>query len=163
MRQVCRPDSVRPGEPGLAIIPLDDALLRHSSHLPACWDGPPLGPKPAHAYLMLLRIEVTAFHPAAAQPASWLHSTEIAVLVHTCACPCGRLVSVALFLGLPYARHRFRRTAVSRYPALWSPDLPRYPKVPRLPNLPHPCIVTCDNRGFIDLCIRYTLPWPLPR
>src|SRR5690606_41418287 len=42
------------------------------------------------------------------------------------------------------------RTAVSRYPALWSPDLPRCPKAPRLPNLPHAGIVTCDNRDFID-------------
>src|SRR5690606_37678412 len=32
------------------------------------------------------------------------------------------------------------RAAVSRYPALWSPDLPRY-DVPRLPGLPCPAIV----------------------
>jgi len=38
--------------------------------------------------------------------------------------PCGLLVSVALFLAS-------RRTAVSRHPALWSPDLP--PAVLRRP------------------------------
>ena len=43
------------------------------------------------------------------------------------------------------------RTAVSRYPALWSPDLPRC-QAPRLPDLPHAAIVTCDNSVFpLDL------------
>ena len=27
-------------------------------------------------------------------------------------------------------------TVVNRYPALWSPDLPRRPRAPRLPSLP---------------------------
>jgi len=55
-------------------------------------------------------------------------STEMAVPVHAQACPSRRLVSVALFLGFaPPAQTagRDRRTAVSRYRALWSPDLPR--------------------------------------
>ncbi len=40
--------------------------------------------------------------------------------------PPGRLVSVALFLGFTDWRTSLLiRTAVSRHPALWSPDLPR--------------------------------------
>src|SRR5690606_19328686 len=47
--------------------------------------------------------------------------------------PHDRLVSVALFLGFSggQARQR-RRTAVSRYPALWSPDLPRRICIPAI-------------------------------
>lgn len=53
----------------------------------------------AHAYLMLLRIEVTAFHPAALCTLTRTHSTEMAVPVHgLIPCPRHRLVSVALFL-----------------------------------------------------------------
>lgn len=33
----------------------------------------------AHAYLMLLRIEVAAFHPAMPPPVTGLHDTEMAV------------------------------------------------------------------------------------
>ncbi len=49
------------------------------------------------AYLRLLQVEVTAFHPL-----------QLALQ---------RLVSVALFRAS-------RRTVISRHPALWSPDLP---------------------------------------
>jgi ABC transport system ATP-binding/permease protein len=57
-----------------------------------------------------------------------------------------RLVSVVLFLNA-----RMHWTAVNRYPALWSPDLPRYLSVARLPSLPRVTIVdarTCDNVGY---------------
>jgi len=54
------------------------------------------------AYLVLLQMEVTAFH------------------VHTRKC---LLVSVALFLALGVLQHLLR-TAVSRHPALCSPDFP---------------------------------------
>jgi len=53
-------------------------------------------------------MEVAAFHPARKKAAR-------------------RLVSVALFLALGVVGLRFRRllrTAVSRHPALWSPDFP---------------------------------------
>ena len=78
-----------------------------------------------YAYLMLLRIEVTAFHPAAPRPENRTRNTEVAVSVHAKACPRTSLVSVALFLGLQVVTP-VCRTAVSRYPALWSPDPPRY-------------------------------------
>ena len=57
------------------------------------------------AYVVLLRVEVAAFHPLpVARP---------------------RLVSVALFLALgECSRICLLRTAVSRHPALWSPDFP---------------------------------------
>ena len=58
------------------------------------------------AYLELLRVEVTAFHPL-----------QLALQ---------RLVSVALFLVS-------RRTVVNRHPALWSPDLPLAITITRLP------------------------------
>lgn len=57
------------------------------------------------AYLILLRMEVTAFHP-------FQHK-----LTAFAARRSNRLVSVALFLAS-------RRTAVSRHPALCSPDFP---------------------------------------
>lgn len=44
---------------------------------------------------------------------------EVAIGVPDCSSPPNNLVSVALFL-MPMAW-----TAVSRYPVLWSPDLPR--------------------------------------
>ena len=56
---------------------------------------------PAHAYLMLLRVEVAAFHPAMPRPVAQPHATEMAVAVRALARPPRRLVSVALFLGLP--------------------------------------------------------------
>ena len=81
-RQVYRPDSVR-RETRRAIIPLGLALLPGSSHLPACSNEPPFWPESqAHAYLMLLRVEVAAFHPAAPQPVSRPRNTEMAVSVH---------------------------------------------------------------------------------
>jgi len=63
--------------------------------------------------------------------------------------PRARLVSVVLFLNA-----RMHRTAVSRYPALWSPDLPRYLSIARLPSLPRMVIVvarTCDNVGCMAI------------
>ena len=49
----------------LAIIPLDTPLLMCSSHLPAYLSEPPVVIRDhTHAYLVLLRIEVAAFHPA---------------------------------------------------------------------------------------------------
>lgn len=44
-----------------------------------------------------------------------------------------------------------RRTAVNRYPVLWSPDLPRHlNQIPRLPDLPckRHSNAECDNSGF---------------
>lgn len=75
---------------------------------------------------MLLRIEVAAFHPATPCSACKTCNTELAVPVHAEACPRRRLVSVALFLSRAQPRVACGRAAVSRYPALWSPDLPRY-------------------------------------
>lgn len=57
------------------------------------------------AYLILLRMEVTAFHPFRRKLATFAARRS------------NRLVSVALFLAS-------RRTAVSRHPALRSPDFP---------------------------------------
>ena len=86
-----------------------------------------------HAYLVLLRVEVAAFHP------DTLISEPImrhGVTVAECCHPRARLVSVVLFLNA-----RMHRTVVNRYPALRSPDLPRHRLVPRLPSLPRVRIV----------------------
>lgn len=58
-----------------------------------------------HAYLRLLQVEVTAFHPLGHKRVTFATRWS------------QRLVSVALFRAS-------RRTAVNRHPALWSPDLP---------------------------------------
>ena len=58
----------------------------------------------ASAYLVLLRMEVAAFHP---------HPYRM------------RLVSVALFLAFAAARaDDLQRLGVTQHPALWSPDFP---------------------------------------
>ena len=90
--------------------PIGRILLRHLKLPPNAMTAIPLGgllPEPldatyphapraasTHAYLVLLQVEVAAFHPGL-----------------------NRLVSVALFVTLPCM-------AVSHHPALWSPDLP---------------------------------------
>ena len=75
---------------------------------------------------MLLRIEVAAFHPTAPPIVADERSTEMAVPVRAEARPRRRLVSVALFLSRPpNITPGGDWTAVIRYPALWSPDLPR--------------------------------------
>jgi len=86
-----------------------------------------------HAYLVLLRVEVAAFHPDTliSEPIM-RHGVTVAECYH----PRARLVSVVLFLNA-----RMHRTVVNRYPALRSPDLPRHRLVPRLPSLPRDCIV----------------------
>jgi len=74
---------------------------------------------------MLLRIEVAAFHPAAPRPVAGSRGTEVAVPVHAMGMPapqtrlCGPVPRSAAAMAAA------RRAAVSRYPALWSPDLPR--------------------------------------
>ena len=92
--------------PSMATIPLGPPLLTGSSHLPAYLDGTPFeGPGgPSYAYLVLLRVEVAAFHiPMAGHGYSslWPYSSPWA----------GR-------------EARLLRTAVSRHPSLRSPDLP---------------------------------------
>lgn len=52
---------------------------------------------------MLLRMEVTAFHPARLHGKAVRH-TEMAVSVRPLGRPPDSLVSVALFLGFPQAR-----------------------------------------------------------
>jgi len=78
-----------------------------------------------HAYLMLLRIEVAAFHPAVLHhlrdASSRLDRGGEGFHTH----PHCRLVSVALFLRSRCARRFNHWTVVNRYPVLWSPDLPR--------------------------------------
>src|SRR5690606_24181203 len=101
--------------------------------------GRPADTKSSHAYLMLLPIEVAAFHPAAPRPDKPDRRygdgrTGVRLSVH----PRGRLVSVALVLGFP---RKDRRTAVSRSRARWSPDLPRCLSAPRSPDLPRDGIV----------------------
>lgn len=105
-----------------AIIPLGAPLLARSSHLPACSDGPPLcARRCAHAYLVLLQIEVTAFHPAAPH-----RETRRAARKSPCRCTNAFAADSSLW---PCSSARLAnqtcRTAVSRYPARWSPDLPR--------------------------------------
>ncbi len=61
------------------------------------------------AYLVLLRMEVAAFHPLRRR-----FDPQV-----------GRLVSVALFLAFIHrASGDLWRPGVTRHPALWSPDFP---------------------------------------
>lgn len=94
-----------------------------SSNLPADGASHALLLSNVPAYLVLLQMEVTAFH------------------VHTRKC---LLVSVALFLALGVLQHLLR-TAVSRHPALCSPDFP-------LPNCR--CNIGSDClANFLQHCI----------
>lgn len=119
-----------------AIIPLGAALLPCSSHLPACSSEPLSGPWPTHAYLMLLRIEVAAFHPAAPRPVAKPRGTEVAVPVHAGACPRRRLVSVALFLGprqpeSPLAGRPLAAIPLCGVRTFLDTEIPRLPDLPR--------------------------------
>ncbi len=67
----------------------------------------------AHAYLMLLRVEVAAFHPAAPTAVASRHGTEMAVPVRPEGRPLCRLVSVALFLSPTLARRTGRPLAAT--------------------------------------------------
>src|ERR1700682_627640 len=88
----------------MAVIHLGVALPRRSSHLPA-----DLSKQPrlnlSSAYLVLLRMEVAAFHPLR----TWPNARP------------GRLVSVALFLAFG-DRSRDRLIAAGRYPASCSAE-----------------------------------------
>ena len=88
----------------MAVIHLGVALPRRSSHLPA-----DLSEQPrlnlSSAYLVLLRMEVAAFHPLR----TWPNARP------------GRLVSVALFLAFG-DRSRDRLIAAGRYPASCSAE-----------------------------------------
>jgi len=56
----------------MTVIPLGAGLPRRSSHLPADLSEPLMARQPARAasaYLVLLRVEVTAFHPLGARRA----------------------------------------------------------------------------------------------
>ncbi len=85
------------------------------------------GQSRTHAYLVLLRVEVAAFHPAAlASP--WAMRTPRSNRGGVR--PTGRTLAADSSLwpcsSARPARERVTdRTAVSRYLALWSPDLPR--------------------------------------
>ena len=71
----------RPGSVGerfysraVAVIPLGRVLPRASSYLPACSNEPPWVsgcPLTAHAYLILLRVEVAAFHRNLIRSSLW--------------------------------------------------------------------------------------------
>jgi hypothetical protein len=88
----------------MAVIRLGVALPRRSSHLPADLASS-LGLKLSSAYLVLLRMEVAAFHPLR----TWRDARP------------GRLVSVALFLAF-VNRSRDRLIAAGRYPASCSAE-----------------------------------------
>ena len=80
-----------------------------------------------HAYLVLLRVEVAAFHTATPAP-PWAMRTPRSNRGGVCLIGTPSL-QTRLCGPVPQpnrARERTTdRTAVSRYPALWSPDLPR--------------------------------------
>lgn len=80
--------------------------------------------KRTHAYLVLLPIEVAAFHPAALIPsdhAPWSHHGGVCkrCIPSRQTRLCGPVPQLDDTDASP------RRTAVSRYRTLWSPDLPR--------------------------------------
>ena len=125
--QIYRPDSVH-REYRWAIIPLGWLLLTNSSHLPACTDGPPVWPQRPCACLFGVAPDrgyrVSPCYVVPCNTQGTPHGFTVSVRAETR--PRNRLVSVALFLGYYNRRSGYRyRTAVSRYPALWSPDLPR--------------------------------------
>lgn len=97
------------------------------------------------AYLVLLRMEVAAFHPrripraacASRRPASRSVCETLARRLRVAPSPAG-LVSVALFVALP-------RRGVTPHPALRSPDFPLHRKVQRLPGrLPDAILSQCS-------------------
>ena len=88
----------------MAVIRLGVALPRRSSHLPADLSEQ-LRLNLSSAYLVLLRMEVAAFHPLR----TWRNARP------------GRLVSVALFLAFG-DRSRDRLIAAGRYPASCSAE-----------------------------------------
>ena len=100
-------DGLRSPAPALTAIPLGRGLPHGSSHLPAS----SAEQASALAYLVLLRMEVAAFHP---------RRTPVARN------PTG-LVSVALFVVSP-------RRGVTPHPALRSPDFPPRLAAQRLPG-----------------------------
>ncbi len=108
-----------------------------------------------HAYLVLLRIEVAAFHPALSGSRTNLTPGR----------PPG---GAGLHLPPTQTRlcgpvperqarcHAQRPTAVSRYPALWSPDLPRCEDTPRLPSLP--CVdIVCQRPSWAGRWLKQDL------
>src|SRR5690606_11385028 len=125
-RRFDRPDSVDTTALPLvvpAIIHLGASLLGRSSHLPAYSDGPPF---PARVpYVCLFDVAPDGgYRVSPCQAARRIvRHTEMAVSVRLLSRPPDSLVSVALFLGFPQPTcGRAIRTAVSRHPALWSPD-----------------------------------------
>jgi len=89
----------------MTVIHLGAALPPRSSHLPADVTRA----ASMSAYLVLLRMEVAAFHPLRRR---FDPKAE-------------RLVSVALFLAFIHrASGDLWRPGVTRHPALWSPDFP---------------------------------------
>lgn len=135
-RQIDRPDSVHSGrlrKPGRAIIPLGMWLPTCSSHLPAySGEATPSGRSRTYAYLVLLRMEVAAFHPASPQLLR-VRNTEWPCQCGSCDPPAmqSRLCGPIPRLRQRACAHPARRAVVSRHPALWSPDLPRNACAPR--------------------------------
>src|SRR5690606_26349339 len=122
--------------------------------------GRPVGSEePAHAYLMLLRVEVAAFHPAAShrQNRRGVRSGR----TRAPKSPRRRLVSVALFLGLAArACHDAGRLLAATLPYGVRTFLDAC--TPRLPDSPHPGIVTCDNRRLLAAGVCAVLFFLLP-
>ena len=111
-----------------------------------------------HAYLVLLRVEVAAFHPAA--PAS-PEATRTPRSNRGGVRPTGRTLAADSSLwpcsSASLARERAAdRAAVSRYLALWSPDLPRCRKHRDRPVCLAPELYGRIGRGAL------TLPRPRP-
>ena len=83
----------------------------------------------AHAYLVLLPIEVAAFHPAALTPKDRTPWCD-----HGGVCQCTPSRQTRLCGPVPQLDEASAspcRTAVSRYRTLWSPDFPRSICMPR--------------------------------
>lgn len=126
------------GKSRRAIIPLGRPLLACSGHLPACSGGPPCRHQACTCLFGVAPDRGCRVSPCHGTRETPVRYGDGRTCVRPSAHPRDRLVSVALVLGLP---EWGRRTAVSRYRVLWSPDLPRRPKTPRLPDLPRARIV----------------------
>ena len=114
------------GLPRRTIIPLRGSLLSRCSHLPACLDGAALRGRRPRMPVDVAPGRGCRVSPAMPPPVTGRRDTEMAVPVRVAApAPQTRLW---LFLDIALRR---RRTAVSRYPALWSPDLPRWIRIHR--------------------------------
>lgn len=135
-RRIYRPDSVRRVDPGGQSFLWPGHCWPDLAIYPHAWTSrPSRSADRTHAYLMLLPVEVAAFHPATPRPMKERATRKSPCLCADKPCPLRRLVSVALFLG---------NAAVAR----------------RAPGRPLAATAPCGVRTFLDTRGAPRLPDP---